>query len=208
MLSMLSMPSGALRLCKQIPQLRRMHNHQCQCPSIHSHPLPLCLVVDHPPPKHCSPQLQQSGSKEDPDNYGSNVTVAAIYYGKTRLNVNDVELAAVGSIYRSDHINDDNNSGDEEWTRRQWVPGGKMMGEMKDDQPEENNDEDDDEGTIMRLDVKSKSKMSDADLSKYFNSELQKEGASECGNCNCLSLTILRDGQVHSAIARYLSWFW
>ncbi len=86
------------------------------------------------------------------------------------------------------------------------VPGGKTTGETEDDQPEENN-EDDNGLTITRLDVKSKSKMSDADLCKYFNSELQKKGSSDCGNCDCDCLTILSDGQVRSAVSRYLSWF-
>ena len=31
-LSVLSVPSGALRLCKQIPQCRRMHDHKCRRP--------------------------------------------------------------------------------------------------------------------------------------------------------------------------------
>jgi hypothetical protein len=57
-----------------------------------------------PPPKHCSPQLQQSGSQEDPDNDGSNVSVGAIYYGEARLDVDDVELAAVGSVHCSETL--------------------------------------------------------------------------------------------------------
>jgi hypothetical protein len=50
--------------------------------------------------------------------------------------------------------------------------------------------------------------MSHADLCKYFNSELQKKGSSDCGNRDCDCLTILSNGQVRSAISRYLSWFW
>ena len=50
--------------------------------------------------------------------------------------------------------------------------------------------------------------MSDADLCKYFSSELQKKGASDCENRKCFCLDILSDGQVRSAVARYLSWFW
>ena len=62
--------------------------------------------------------------------------------------------------------------------------------------------------SVARLDVKSKSKMSDADLYQYFNSELQKKDASNCDNCDCDCLAILTNGQVGSAILRYLSWFW
>ena len=50
--------------------------------------------------------------------------------------------------------------------------------------------------------------MSDADLRNHFNSKLQKKGASNCGNQDCDCLTILSNGQVRSAVARYLSWFW
>ncbi len=90
--------------------------------------------------------------------------------------------------------------------RREWA-GGKTTGETEDAQPEEKN-EDDDEVTMQRLDIKSKLKMSDADLRNHFNSELQKKGASDCGNQDCDCLTILSDGQVPLAVARYLSWFW
>ena len=86
--------------------------------------------------------------------------------------------------------------------------GGKMIGEMEDDQLEMEKNDDNEEMTITRLDVKSKSKMSDTDLCNYFNSELQKKGTSDCGKCDCNCLTILSNGQVHSAVLRYLSWFW
>ncbi len=85
------------------------------------------------------------------------------------------------------------------------APGEKTTGEMEDAEPEE---KDDDGLMITRLDIKSKSNMSDAELCQYFNSELQKMEASNCGNCNCDCLTILTNGQVRSAISRYLSWFW
>ncbi len=173
-------------------------------PPLRTQPSPPSLSGGLSPPKHCSPRLQQRGSQEDPDDDGVDVAVAAIYYGKE--DVDDVELAAVGGVHRSNDVDDDDDSGDKEWVRRDMVPGGKMTGETEDDQPEENN-EDDNELTITRLDVKSKSKMSDADLCKYFNSELQKKGSSDCGNCDCDCLTILSDGQVRSAVSRYLSWF-
>jgi len=90
--------------------------------------------------------------------------------------------AAFGGIHRSDDEDDDDDSGDEEASARMQsrVPGEKTTGEMEDDQPEEQNYEDDVEGTIKRLDVKSKSKMSDADLRDYFSSKLQKKAASCC----------------------------
>ena len=68
------------------------------------------------------------------------------------------------------------------------------MGEKEDDQPEEEKNDDNEQMTITRLDVKSKSKMSDADLRNYFSSKLQKKGAS-CGNWDCNCLTILSDPQ-------------
>ncbi len=55
------------------------------------------------------------------------------------------------------------------------------MGEIEYYQPEEQKNDDNEQMTITRLDVKSKSKMSDADLRNYFSSELQKKCAS-CGN--------------------------
>jgi hypothetical protein len=85
------------------------------------------------------------------------------------------------------------------------APGEKTTGETEDAELEE---KDDDGLTITRLDVKSKSNMSDGELCQYFNSKLQKTEASNCGNCNCDCLAILTDGQVHLAVSRYLSWFW
>jgi hypothetical protein len=47
-----------------------------------------------PPPKHCSLRLQ---SRSGPNDDGSAIAVAAIYYGKeSSLDVSDVELATVG----------------------------------------------------------------------------------------------------------------
>ena len=86
------------------------------------------------PPKRCSPRLQQRGSQEDPDDDGVDVAVAAIYYGKE--DVDDVELATVGGVHRSSDVDNDDDSGNEEWVRRDMVPGGKMTGETEDDQPE------------------------------------------------------------------------
>ena len=78
------------------------------------------------------------------------------------------------------------------------------MGEMEDDQPEEEKNDENKQMTITRLDVKSKSKMNDADLCNYFNSELEKtEGY--CGNRDCNCLKILSNRRVRSAISRYLS---
>ncbi len=174
-------------------------------PPLRTQPSPPSLSGGLSPPKRCSPRLQQRGSQEDPDDDGVDVAVAAIYYGEE--DVNDVKLAAVGGVHCSNDVNNDDNSGNEEWVRRDMVPGGKTTGETEDDQPEENN-EDNNELTITRLDVKSKSKMSDADLCKYFNSELHKKGSSDCGNRDCNCLKILSNGQVRSAVSRYLSWFW
>jgi hypothetical protein len=171
-------------------------------PPLRMQPSPPSLSGGSSPPKRCSPRLQQRRSQEDPDDEGVDVAVAAIYYGK---DVDDVELAAVGGVHGSGDVNNE-DSVNEEWVRREWA-GGKTTGETKDAQPEEKN-EDDDEVTMQRLDIKSKLKMSDTDLRNYFNSELQKKGASNCGNQDCDCFTILSDGQVHFAVARYLSWFW
>ena len=56
----------------------------------------------------------------------------------------DVDLAAVGGVYRSDD-DDDDHSGDEERcvVRMEMAPGGKMTGETEDVEPEEKDDEDD-----------------------------------------------------------------
>jgi hypothetical protein len=135
-------------------------------PPLHTQPSSPSLSGGSSPPKRCSPRLQQRGSQEDPDDDGIDVAVAAIYYGD---DVDDVELAAVGGVYGSGNV-DDENSVDEEWVRREWA-GGKRTGETEDAQPEEKN-EDNNKVTMQRLDIKSKLKMSDADLRNHFNSEL------------------------------------
>ncbi len=76
-----------------------------------------------------------------------------------------------------------------------------------DQQPEEEKNDDNKEMRITRLDIKSKSKMNDADLCNYFNSKLQKtEG--DCGNCDCNCLKILSNRHICSTVLSYLSWFW
>ena len=83
------------------------------------------------PPKRCSLQLQ---SRSGPNNDGSAITVAAIYYGKeSSLDVSDIELATVGSVNCSDDDNYDDDSADEAGVRRDIVTRGKTMGEMEDD---------------------------------------------------------------------------
>ena len=95
-----------------------------------------------------------------------------------------------------------------QWARRDVLETGeKTSGETGEDvepEPEENND---DGLTITRLDVKSKSNMSDAELCQYFNSKLQKTESSDCGNRNCDCLAILTNRQVRSAVLRYSSGF-
>ena len=83
-------------------------------------------------------------------------TQSAVDYGST-LNFSDAEVE------------------EQQWVRRDMAPGEKTTGEMEDVEPEE---KDDDGLMITRLDVKSKSNMSDAELCQYFNSELQKTKAS------------------------------
>ena len=61
----------------------------------------------------------------------------------------------------------------------------------------------------VRLDVKSKSKMSDIELHNYFNTELQKKGATTCSNPQSDCLAFLHDGfLVCSSVTRYLTWFY
>ena len=49
--------------------------------------------------------------------------------------------------------------------------------------------------------------MSDIELRNYYNTELQKMGASTCSNPQCNCLAILCDGCAGSSVARYLAWF-
>jgi hypothetical protein len=135
-------------------------------------------LLTQPPPP--STQLHRSSES---------AIVAAIDYAPTpcTLNFADAEVE------------------EQQWVRRDVAPGEKTTGEMEDVEPEE---KDDDRLTITRLDVKSKSNISDAELCQYFNSKLQKTEASNCGNCNCNCFAILTDGQVRLAVSRYLSWFW
>ncbi len=71
-------------------------------------------------------------------------------------------------------------------------------------------DEDSNEGALdeecVWLDQKSKSKMSDIELCNYYNTKLQKMGATSCSNPQCNCLAILRDGRARSSVARYLAW--
>jgi len=71
-------------------------------------------------------------------------------------------------------------------------------------------DEDNNEGALdeefVWLDQKSKSKMSDVELRNYYNTVLQKMGATTCSNPKCNCLAILRDGRARSSVARYLAW--
>jgi hypothetical protein len=48
--------------------------------------------------------------------------------------------------------------------------------------------------------------MSDVEL-RNFNTELQKMGETTCFNPQCNCLAILREGNVRSSVARYLTWF-
>ena len=57
------------------------------------------------------------------------------------------------------------------------------------------------------MDQKSKSKMSDIELHNYYNTKLQKMGATTCSNPLCYCRVILHDGRACSSIARYLAWF-
>mgnify|MGYP006172925053 CR=1 FL=1 len=50
-------------------------------------------------------------------------------------------------------------------------------------------------------------KMSDGELCSHFNTDLQKKGSSICRNRQCNCLAILRNGNAHSSIARYMTWF-
>ena len=120
----------------------------------------------------------------------------------------DVNLAAVGGVHHSNNSDesDEDIHDNEASVRMDFVPRGtKTMGETEDDQqPEEEKNDDNKEMRITRLDIKSKSKMNDADLCNYFNSKLQKtEG--DCGNRYCNCLKILSNRRVRSAISRYLS---
>ena len=135
-----------------------------------------------PPPLLTQPPLPSTQSHRSFES----AVVAAVDYAST-LNFADAEVE------------------EQQWVRRDMAPGEKTTGETEDAEPEE---KDDDRLTITRLDVKSKSNMSDAELCQFFNSELQKTEASNCGNRNCDCLAILTNGQVRSAVSRYLSWFW
>jgi hypothetical protein len=168
-----------------------------------------------PPPLLTQPPPPSTSTQSHRSSKSAIAAAAAIEFASTLKFADaeveeqeDVEVAAVGGVHRSDDVNDDDDSGDEEWVRREMVPGGKTTGETDGDQEPEENNEDDDELTITRLDVKSKSKMSDADLCQYFISKLQKKEASDCGNRDCHCLKILSNGQVRLAVSRYLSWFW
>jgi hypothetical protein len=135
-----------------------------------------------PPPLLTQPPLPSTQSHRSFES----AIIAAVDYAST-LNFADAEVE------------------EQQLVRRDMAPGEKTTGEMEDAEPEK---KDDDGLTITRLDVKSKSNMSDAELCQYFNSELQKTEASNCGNCNCDCLAILTNGQVRSPVSRYLSWFW
>ena len=83
----------------------------------------------------------------------------------------DVDLAAVGGVHHSNtsNENDENVHDNESSVRMDFVPRGtKTTGETEDDQqPEEEKNDDNKEMRITRLDIKSKSKMNDADLCNF-----------------------------------------
>ena len=106
-------------------------------------------------------------------------SVAAVGATKEQADVEDkeqedVDLAAVGGVHHSNNSNenDENVHDNEASVRMDFVPRGtKTTGEMENDQqPEEEKNDDNKEMRITRLDIKSKSKMNDADLCNYFNS--------------------------------------
>jgi hypothetical protein len=147
---------------------------QPSMPPLHMQPSPPSLDggLLSPLPKCCSPRLQ---SRSGPNDNGSAIAVAAIYYGEeSSLDVSDVELATVGGVYCSDDDDYDDNSANGAGVRKDIVTRGKITGEMEDDQPEEEKNDDNEQMTITRLDVKSKSKMSDADLRNYFSSNYRR----------------------------------
>jgi hypothetical protein len=80
----------------------------------------------------------------------------------------DVDLAAVGGVHHSDNSDEDVHD-DEASVRTDFVPREmKTMGETEDDQQlEEEKNDANKEMRITRLDIKSKSKMNDADLCNF-----------------------------------------
>ena len=108
------------------------------------------------------------------------------------------------------HNNDDDDDDDEEIEAAPVGNSKRQQGTIEEDGGGGGGEEDNNEGAwdeCVWLDQKSKSKMSDIELRNYYNTELQKMGASTCSNPQCNCLAILRDGRARSSVLRYLAWF-